>query len=321
MKTNSTVLDDLIECGKRNAKVKDPHGHRWTPAEKMRFLGYFRRGPKLYKKLLLDLRPSLPTVRTLLRLLSQLNFDVGIMDHVMEAAQDELKKLNIKDKICKINYDEMSLKVRYHYNRQRDKIIGFGDYGNELPNRNETGAPGRKALVFMLEGLNKAWKIPICFFSTDGSLTGPDMQILISKVINAANKHGFDVRATVSDQAKINVAAANFFRQRFAGDKQFRTHFTVIHPGTEQEHKVYILYDVPHMLKCIRNNWLGPFGTWIKNNLEKDRSLYPGNILSVDGTEGHWKYILLLYSYLFDNGTIKSFEKYIFPTSRDKMRV
>lgn len=198
-KTSSPVSNDSIESDKRHAEVKNNNGNRWTPAQKMSYLGYFRRGPKLYKKLLLDIPLSLPSVRTILRMSANLDFDVGIMDHVMEAAKEELKKLNIKDKICKISYDEVSLETRYHYNRPRDKIIGYEDYGNDIPSREGTGAAAKKALVFMLEGLNKAWKIPITFYFTDGGLKGPDLQILILKVIEASNKAGFDVRATVSD--------------------------------------------------------------------------------------------------------------------------
>lgn len=313
--STSHVLNELLASDKRHSKLKDERGKRFTHAQKMRYLGYYRRGPKLYKKLLIDIPLALPSVRTLLRTSSLLDFDVGIMDHVLDAAKEELKKLNIKDKICKICYDEISLKVRYHWNRNRDKIIGYEDYANDLPHRKKSSSPCKKALVFMLEGLNRPWKIPITFYFTDGTLKGNDLQILIKKTIEAAEKAGFDIRATVSDQASTNTAAVNALREKDAA----KNGLTYFHFGPNKK-KIYILFDVPHMLKCIRNNWLGPFTRWLKNNL-KDKYQYPGNILSWNGKEGHWRYIVLLYSYLIKGGNKKTFDRMIFPKSRDKMRV
>lgn len=86
---------------------------------------------------------------------------------------------------------------------------------------------------------------------------------IILKVIDAVNETGLRVRCVDADQAGANCSALN----KLVGYDSRRNHcrhydplepsfFYVTLKSTREQVKVYVLYDWPHLGKCIRNNWM-----------------------------------------------------------------
>lgn len=299
----------------------------------MRYLGWFRRGPKLYRKIIQDVPNCLPSVRTVQRTSSTLDFHVGIMDHIMKAAGEQLKSLSEMFKWCKFAFDEMSLRRLYYLCRAKDKIMGFQDLGKNIP-VTKPNQPAAKVLVCMLEGLYAPWKFPMSFYFTDGKLVGETLKTIILENMEAAFKVGFRVRTVACDQAGPNRKALDLLREdriesnnnQENSNKQKQEKKTKFQRKCPYfmfgpDNKIYILYDVPHMVKCVRNNWLGPFEKWMKVMGKQHKCQYPGNNFCVNGWTGRWRYIVLLHYHLEKTGNKDILDKLIFPINRQKMRV
>ncbi|XP_045781419.1 uncharacterized protein LOC123878308 isoform X2 [Maniola jurtina] len=117
---------------------------------------------------------------------------------------------------------------------------------------------------------------------------------------------GFILRCTVSDQGSANVAAINSLiadtREdilRSGNDDPNIFHYMI------DKNKLYHMYDVPHLLKCFRNNFQ-----------KKD--------LLIGTQRAQWNYIEMVYASDGAQGrarTTKLTDKHIKPNSYDKMKV
>ncbi|KAH1021728.1 hypothetical protein HUJ04_011212 [Dendroctonus ponderosae] len=98
-------------------------------------------------------------------------------------------------------FDEIALQLGLQYNYKLD--CGFVDLG---------GADRRPkfadhALVFLLKGIRKKWKQPICFTFCEGTTQIADLINLIKSVVCKVCETGLSIVATVSDQGATNAAA------------------------------------------------------------------------------------------------------------------
>lgn len=95
---------------------------------------------------------ALPSVRTLQTLLQSIELEPGISPTIMDHLKKKVAKLNEKDRLCALLFDEMALKRRLIFNPRTDKVNGFVDLGE---NQRRSSAIADHALVFMLQGLHK----------------------------------------------------------------------------------------------------------------------------------------------------------------------
>ncbi|XP_045778538.1 uncharacterized protein LOC123876354 isoform X1 [Maniola jurtina] len=160
-------------------------------------------------------------------------------------------------------------------------------------------------LVFMLRGIFSNWKIPIAFnFVRDGIKTF-HLKKILKEPIAAIFKSGFILRCTVSDQGSANVAAINSLiadtREdilRSGNDDPNIFHYMI------DKKKLYHMYDVPHLLKCFRNN-------------------FQKNDLLIGTQRAQWNYIEMVYASDGAQGrarTTKLTDKHIKPNIYDKMK-
>ncbi|KAB0793229.1 hypothetical protein PPYR_12849 [Photinus pyralis] len=210
------------------------------------------------------------------------------------------------DRYCILMFDEVSLRPGIHYNQKGDFIEGFVDLGG-----NERRALfADHATVFMLKGIHRKWKQPICFCYCEFTMKTPDLVVMIKVLLSHIFQCGLTVVATVSDQGATNAAAIKQLLKE--------TNENCVKSNIENKFLGYIIdnkeivhiFDCPHLLKGIRNVLL-----------TKDL------IFTHDGKKkvASWKHIISTYKLDKLDGRFSTFTKltdeHVFPEKIRKMKV
>lgn len=249
----SPTLRLLVLANIRNQHRKG-HGRRWTMDEKLRALSIFKRSPKAYRYLCMLF--VLPSVRTLQRVLQLLPMTPGINRRVIKHVSQRLKPNSVKDNCIILMFDEMYIKKRLLYNENSGLVEGFEDYGMRK------GADGRfyhdrrsgiadHVLVFQVQGLCRRYKQPVGYHFISGTVSSADLATLIREYIEVLQENGFNVIATVCDQGPTNRGALCRLKKSTPGGQGLKGNYFEV-GGC----KIFPLFDVPHLFKSLRNNFM-----------------------------------------------------------------
>lgn len=168
----------------RNSERKN-HGQRYSKEEKSMLLALYRHGAKSYR--FLSGLFSLPSKRTLNRHSALLQFKTGINRKLFEFIKSKASQLNELDKYCTICWDEMALTNHLNFCETIDAMDGFIDLGDiRIPEF------ATHALVFMIRGINQAFKQPVAYFFV-GSIDSRQLSELIKLVISEVLKAGIRI--------------------------------------------------------------------------------------------------------------------------------
>ncbi|KAJ8979110.1 hypothetical protein NQ317_014122 [Molorchus minor] len=137
---------------------------------------------------------ELPSVRTLKEVLAAIPFECGMIQPVLEHLRLQTEKMDELDRCCTLIFDEISLSCGFHYDVHQQKVYGFEDLG--ILGRNDNVA--NHALVFMIRGVKKNYKMPVGFFFTRDTIKTVALKDLIVDAIKQLQGIGLDV-ATVCD--------------------------------------------------------------------------------------------------------------------------
>ncbi|KAF2901831.1 hypothetical protein ILUMI_04353 [Ignelater luminosus] len=220
-------------------KNKPPTGRRFSEDYKQFTLKLYFTSPKAYK--FLEKGLILPSIRSLQRRTQNVHFKPGFNDFVFAALKLKLSSTSEKEKCCTICIDEMSLKSALFYNVGRDEIIGFHNEGD-----GNKYLPAQFVMVTMVRDIYKNFKQPRCYFFTNTMCKDEKLKSITLNCIEKLQiESGANVRAVVSDQGSN-------FRElvKSLGISAEKPYFIV------NEKKIYYFYDVPHLIKSVRNNIL-----------------------------------------------------------------
>ena len=215
-------------------------GRRYAITDKMMALSIFYQSQKAYK-ILLKLF-ALPSKRILQRSMQNTDVMPGFINTIFDALKLKVGTMDEKDRCVALVFDEMSLKSSLVYNHGLDKIEGFQDLG-EL---GSSHFDADHALVFMVRGLLSKWKQPLAYFLTAGTVKSDDLQKLTRRCLDKLDEIGLHVKVLICDQGLNN---RSFFetQEKVSLDKPYITH---------NNKKVFVMYDPPHLLKNVRNNFM-----------------------------------------------------------------
>ena len=213
--------------------------HRYAIADKMMALSIFYQSRKAYR--IFSKLFALPSKRTLQRSMQNTNVMPGFIEPIFAALKLKVDTMEEKDKCVALVFDEMSLKTSLVYNHGLDKIEGFEDLG-ELGSSHFVAD---HSLVFMVRGLLHKWKQPLAYFLTAGTVKPDQLQKLTRTCITKLKEIGLDVKVLICDQGTNNRS----FLQKLEGATVEKPY--IIHDGQ----KIFVMYDPPHLLKNIRNNF------------------------------------------------------------------
>ena len=133
--------------------------------------------------------------------------------------------------------------------------------GNTLPITNHS-------IAFMVHGLALKWKQPIGYFLSSGPIKPAILDSLVKECLDKLENTGLKVVALVRDQGSNNGSVLQKINK-------VSLHQPYLQHG---ERKIFVLYDPPHLLKNVRNNFK-------KHNLEVN-----GKIIS-------WQHIVDFYNF------------------------
>lgn len=142
-------------------------------------------------------------------------------------------------------FDEMALEPGLNYDKHKHCVFGLEDYGHL---RQPSFAD--HVLTFMIQGLKKKFKQPICFYFVKGTIKTLELKKCIEEVVLGILSTGLNIVATVSDQGATNVAAINILMKEAKQNSEMHEGYFI------KKHKLIHVYDPPHLLKSIRNNLL-----------------------------------------------------------------
>ncbi|XP_039302748.1 uncharacterized protein LOC120357108 [Solenopsis invicta] len=191
---------------------------------------------------------QIPSIQTLQSVLHKIPVHPGLNPFILRHLESVSQKMSMKEKVCILMWDEISIQPKCTYDVRNDIICGLEDWVN-----NRTGKIADHALVFMLRGLHSGWKMPLSYSFCSKQTNTAQLIRNIKEHVLQIKKAGFHVVATVCDQGSCNVAAIKELLLRTAMKKNLKN---------TSENQTYIvgdqnvihLYDPPHLIKGIRNN-------------------------------------------------------------------
>ncbi len=214
-------------------------GYRWTTQDKAFFLSLWHASPKCYR--LLCKIFSMPSIRTLQKIFQDVDFKTGFNSNVLSTMRKAMETTKPIDKLCAIITDEMSLKEAVHYNEAADRVEGFEDFGKGQ----RTPYVANYTSALMVRGLFTKWKQLFGYCFTSGPIPHVRLQSMLLDGIRELRKAGMECLVFICDQGSGNRAMLT--RLGVTKEQPF---FSV--DGI----RVFCLWDPPHLIKNIRNNWL-----------------------------------------------------------------
>ena len=200
MNALTALQSNFVHMILRNAH-KNSKGRRFTMDEKLLCLSIFKRSAATYRYLGTFL--PLPSPTSVKKLLRRIKLDTGITPTMRDLLKDAANRMTDDlDKVCVLMWDEVSLKMHLQYCYQKEKIIGFEDWGTK-----RTRKYADHALVFMLRGIKTGWKIPVAYNFCSAQTTYDQLTLCIKEVVRAVTKAGYKIAATVCDQGSSNMRA------------------------------------------------------------------------------------------------------------------
>lgn len=281
---------------------KKKKGHRFILDEKILSLSLYKKSPKAYS--LMSKYFTLPSRKVLKTLLAQVKMQPGINPIIFNELKTTISKMQPQDRLCTLIFDEMSIYPQIFYNPYTDDLVGFENFGKE-----KTKHFANHALVFMVKGVKKNFKQPVAYYFTQ-RLSTPRLKEILKEVAAEVLATGLKIVATVCDQGSPNTSCVNNLileakTSYFSEGKEWKNDVILIN-----DQEIIPLFDVPHLIKGIRNNLLN------KDVIYSDKN----------GTKNvKWEYFQQIFAADKAHGELRLLPKitreHVDPTKIKKMRV
>ena len=237
----SPVMYKFISSQLRMAKIS-PYARRWSVEEKNFFLQVFLAGPRAYKVLTSQMK--IPTEKTIKKCVSGIEINPGFSLPILNAIKIVAAKMKPEDRLCNLLLDEIKIRPGFSYYAKSDQVIGYENYGDLVESSSKAAT---HALVFMVRGVCIKWKqVFATFFSADTTPSAA-LKILVIAGLEKLVAAGLEPVSVICDMGTNNQKL--FFSElEVTVEKPF-----FLMPNTSR--KVFCIFDPPHLLKCLRNNF------------------------------------------------------------------
>ncbi|XP_048487611.1 uncharacterized protein LOC105392797 isoform X2 [Plutella xylostella] len=271
---------------------------RFTTEQKLLALSLQKQSPKGYK--LLHKIFILPSRRTLRKFTHHISLAPGINENIFTQLKESVRNWDDKKKCCSIVFDEVALTPHLTFLESEDRIDGFVNFGAEVERK-----LCDHALVFMVRGICTSWRQPIAYYLCEGTTPTIKLKNILKEVVTAVSQTGLLPKALVCDQGSTFQSCMNSMRADTRRCQLLRNY----PPNNKVEidgHALNIIFDPPHLIKGIRNNFLN-----------KDM-MFKGNI-------ARWSDIVEVYKNDCHVGEIRMLHKltdeHVIPDKIRKMKV
>lgn len=185
--------------------------------------------------------------------------------HFLMYIKNKFKSLTVRDKTVTLMVDEIHLKPSLDY--KGGNIVGSAHDSNEM---------ATSAFVFMLNSIQSKFRDVVHIIPTK-IMKAETLYNIMKSIIVGLEKIGFNVISIVTDNNAINGKAVSYFANP--------PKLSIVYPHPVQTGRpLFFLFDSVHLLKCVRNNWLGqkdedktmkfPQFPCVQGNTESDKIMY-----------------------------------------------
>lgn len=197
----------ILQMQFRNVGVSK-NGRRFTNDEKILALSLSKKSPAAYTHL--SSLFTLPSRSVLQSYLSSVPLDVGVNSAMVEHLSDLSCNYDTKKKQFFVCWDEVHLHPHLSYDRKKDKIIGFEDFGTR-----RTSNFADHALVFMLRRISDGVKLPFSYYFCNAQTKYGQLIECIKSNLRAAKLAGLSIAVTICDQGSSKVRAIKELRSEY----------------------------------------------------------------------------------------------------------
>lgn len=219
--------------------------------------------PKAYEYLRSTFNQNLPAQRTIRSWYSSLDCSPGFTESAFSALRQRADdaKANGEELLVGLIFDGMSMRKHSQFNRATKQFMGHNTAGNSntLISGEEVCTPiATDAMVFMVSGINKEFKIPIAYFLSTG-LNANELVELLNEALKKLKETGVKVVSFTFDGHPTNISAVKKLGANFILEKPY------FENPYDEGYNVYMILDACHMLKLARN-CLGSKGILVDQN-------------------------------------------------------
>ncbi|KAH8031884.1 hypothetical protein HPB51_021073 [Rhipicephalus microplus] len=188
---------------------------------------------------------KLPCRKTLSNYLGTTSGETGFSKLAEARLRVEAESFTVpRSRVCSLIVDEMKIREKLQYNKQRDCFVRHADVSLEQHGGDLTLA--NSLVCFLITGLS-TYRIPVAYYFTKG-LTGPQLHKLLIFVPEKVKACGFRVVRLVSDNHRVNVNAMTLL-----GDVLLT--YRIEHP-CDCDRLLFLSFDACHILKNVCSQFL-----------------------------------------------------------------
>ena len=235
---------------------------RWHPAI-IRWCLYLKSiSSSAYKAMQSSGFLTLPSDRTLRDYTHYTKSGIGFLPEVNNELMEQAKVNEVEDykKCVGLLIDEVKIKDSLVFDKIHGKVIGWvniGDFNNEIESlekeaTSETSLDSSLAthmLVFMVRGICTKLEFPLAQFLTK-SLKGFQIYTLAWDAVRNIESAGLHVKYITADGASQNRLFFKLCRNH--GDRS-KVVYKTLNPYRAKESYIYLISDIPHLIKTSRN--------------------------------------------------------------------
>lgn len=218
------------------------NARRYESSFKLFLFYVYTLSPKVYDKLSIFFH--WPSIETLIKERDKDLMNVGLNDSMLEY----LKELNeLKNGPCSLVLDEVSVKPFLVYDHHSGEVKGKSDLGTD----ESIDKVAKYALTYMVSSPINHCKIPIAFYFSGGQTLSKDLERLSKLIITKLFRIGINIHLLIFDQGTSN---RKLYRNLCPNSESSFNITIESETGHSINHSVYVLFDIPHIIKAIRNN-------------------------------------------------------------------
>lgn len=185
---------------------KSRKGRRFVLEDACLALSLYKTSPRCYR--LLEKVFALPSIQTIRKLLNRIPVKPGVLHSVFSCLEQTVAKMPLKDRLCTLMFDEMSLQAHIKYNEATDMVEGLVDNGKE-----RKAEMADHVQVYMLRGIYRKWKQPVGFTFCKSTTSADVIFCHFKELVRAASTIGLKIIASVCDQGATNCKAIALLKE------------------------------------------------------------------------------------------------------------
>ncbi|XP_071574859.1 uncharacterized protein [Temnothorax nylanderi] len=185
--------------------------------------------PKAYRYLKNVMKIPLPSLQTLRRWATDINVEPGVLNAILDCMRFKSKSMPDFETLVILTFDEVYLSNKVAIDRKKQQVVG----------------PHKTCQCVMVRSLFGNWKQPV-YYNYDTPMTKDNILHIISRLYNV----GYTVVAMTCDMGPTNMALWLDLGIGIAPKKYYFQH------PINENYKIYVFADMPHLLKLARNHFL-----------------------------------------------------------------